>query len=76
MINEHDIKDFPESPYGDTVQLYTLRNKSFFKFPDSPEVYQFMRPDGMYSVCYNSKDELLHFAVFAEVIEVKDYVNV
>ena len=73
MINEHDIKDFPNSPYADSVPLYNLKNNSYFKFPDGETIYHFIKPDGMYSICYDLYGELFHFAVFSEVIEVKDY---
>jgi hypothetical protein len=69
MINEHDIKDFPNSPYADPVPLYKLSNGSYFTFPGSYKVYYYEKPDGMYSICYDEFKTLYHFAVFSEVIE-------
>lgn len=75
MINEHDIRDFPYSPYADTVLLYELKNDSYFKFQDCSKVYHFVKPDGMYSICYDLQGNLFHFAVFSKVIEVKEPTN-
>ena len=53
MINEHDIKDFPGSPYAETTamikkKLYELNNGTYFQFMNNE--YKFVKPDGMYAI--------------------------
>ena len=53
MINEHDIKDFPDSPYANNTamikkKLYELKNNTYFQFMNNE--YLFVKPDGMYAI--------------------------
>lgn len=50
MINEHDIKDFPGSPYQTMLRrkLYELNNNTEFFYMQNK--YTFIKPDGMYAI--------------------------
>ena len=66
MINEHDIQDFPNSPYSNRgaiqKKLYELKNGTWFIF--SGNKYLFVKPDGAYAIIENSEGERgnLHMA--------------
>lgn len=55
MINEHDIRDFPDSPYSNQgaiqKKLYELKNCTWFMF--SGNKYLFVKPDGAYAIIEN-----------------------
>ena len=73
MINEHDIKDFPGSPY-EPKKLYELQQGSYFRIDDvfaSNMIYRLIKLDGMYSVCTDPDDIVMHFHIGTPVIEVK-----
>lgn len=62
------------------MKLYELPRRSFFKFEKdinvlSDEIYLFDKIDGMYSICYNIKRNIIHFKATTEVekIDKPDY---
>ena len=75
MLNEHDIKDFPNSPYSEEPKLlWNLQKDDKFVIDDtfaSNIVYTFKKVDGMYSVCYDQDGILMHFHVGTPVKVVK-----
>ena len=55
------------------MKLYELPRKTYFTLEDDPKqyVYFFDHLDGMYSVCYDYDDNVIHIAAFADVQIVK-----
>jgi len=55
------------------MKLYELPRDSYFSIEDDPQqrVYLFKHVDGMYSVCYDMNDELIHIAAWTDVQIVK-----
>jgi len=55
------------------MKLYELPRKSYFSIQDDPRqhVYLFDHIDGMYSVCYDMSDNLVHIAAWTDVNIVK-----
>lgn len=49
------------------MKLYELPRKSHFTLEDPEEIFYFEHIDGMYSLCYNDKGEVIHFAAGTEV---------
>jgi len=51
------------------MKLYELPRDSYFSIEDDPRqrVYLFKRIDGMYSVCYDMSDNLIHLAAWTDV---------
>ena len=71
MINEHDIQDFPGSPYSKQYKkLYELKNNTWFVFAGYK--YLFVKPDGMYAIIEDCKGDRgnLNMACEVEVLEV------
>lgn len=73
MINEHDIHDFPGSPYEkhhekQYKKLYELENNTWFVFAGYK--YLFVKPDGMYAVIedYKGNRGNIHMACEVEVL--------
>jgi hypothetical protein len=58
------------------MKLYELNRNSKFKFKQESnhslpiEEYTLDHIDGMYSVCYNSKGEVIHIAAFSDVVPI------
>lgn len=52
------------------MKLYELLQKSHFKLTDPEEIFFLDHIDGMYSLCYNDKGEVVHFAAWTEVIPI------
>ena len=71
MINEHDIKDFPGSPYAETTamikkRLYELNNGMHFQFMNNE--YLFVKPDGMYAIIQDSEGNQGNLNMACEVL--------
>jgi len=51
------------------MKLYELPRDTYFSIADDSRqrVYLFKHVDGMYSVCYNMSDELIHIAAWTDV---------
>ena len=51
------------------MKLYELPRRTYFTIEDDPTqyVYFFDHIDGMYSVCYNHEDEIIHIAAWTDV---------
>lgn len=54
------------------MKLYELHRNTKFTINDDPtgEIITFKHIDGMYSVCYNSNNELYHVVAWQEVTPV------
>lgn len=54
------------------MKLYELSAKSHFKVSDAyhDEIFFLEKLDGMYSVCYNDKGELIHLSIGTPVIPI------
>lgn len=74
MINEHDLKDFPDSPYAEmqSSKLYELNNNTDFFFMKNK--YKFLKPDGMYAIIQdrNGSTANISMATVVQVPKVKD----
>jgi len=74
MINEHDLKDFPDSPYAEmqSSRLYELNNNTDFFFMKNK--YKFLKPDGTYAIIQdlNGNRGNLYMATIVQVPKVKD----
>lgn len=71
MINEHDIKDFPNSPYANNTamikkKLYELKNGTYFQFMNNE--YLFVKPDGMYAILQDSEGNQGNLNMACEVL--------
>ena len=71
MINEHDIKDFPGSPYAETTamikkKLYELNNGTHFQFMNHE--YLFVKPDGMYAIIQDDEGNRGNLNMACEVL--------
>ena len=70
MINEHDIRDFPDSPYSNQgaiqKKLYELKNGTWFMF--SGNKYLFVKPDGMYAIIQDSEGNRYNLNMACEVL--------
>lgn len=53
------------------MKLYELPNKSYFKLENTDEVYFFDHLDGMYSYCLDKDNNIIHFACWTPIEEVK-----
>jgi len=51
------------------MKLYELPQKTYFSIEDDPQQHVFFLDhiDGMYSVCYDMNDKLIHISAFAPV---------
>jgi len=51
------------------MKLYELPRDTYFSIQDDDRqrVYLFKNLDGMYSVCYDMSDELIHIAAWTDV---------
>ena len=74
MINEIDIADMKALYEMDRGTMFKLAPQDVISVPvDSNEfttddVFKFMGVDGMYSKCYDSNGNMLHFAAWTKVI--------
>ena len=74
MINEIDIADMKALYEMDRGTMFKLAPQDDVRVPvDSNEysaddVFKFMGVDGMYSKCYDSNGNMLHFAAWTKVI--------
>jgi hypothetical protein len=55
------------------MKLYELPRNTYFSIQDDPnqQVFLFKHIDGMYSVCYDMNDNLIHLAAWTPVNIVK-----
>jgi hypothetical protein len=55
------------------MKLYELPRNTYFSIQEDPRqhVYLFDHLDGMYSVCYDTNNELIHLAAWTDVNIVK-----
>lgn len=56
---------------NDRTKLYQLDPKSYFKLENDDEVYFFDHLDGMYSYCLDKDNNIIHFACWTPIEEVK-----
>jgi hypothetical protein len=59
------------------MKLYELPRNVYFSIEDDPlqRVYLFKHIDGMYSVCYDMSDELIHIAAWTDVQIVRPHTQ-
>lgn len=68
MLNEHDLRDFPNSPYQDMqqVKLYQLNNNTDFFYMQHK--YTFIKPDGMYGIIEDIDGNRGNLSMYCEVL--------
>lgn len=60
------------------MKLYELKRGQSFKIIDGltgetfPDVYEFHKIDGMYSICLNVDGEIIHVVAYAKVIVIEE----
>jgi hypothetical protein len=56
------------------MKLFELSRNSCFTFPDdnTKQVFRLDHIDGMYSMCYDTQDNLYHIAAFEEINPVTE----
>ncbi len=59
------------------MKLYELPRNTYFSIQDDDRqrVYLFKHIDGMYSVCYDMSDELIHIAAWTDVQIVRPHAE-
>ena len=57
------------------MKLYQLPRNTYFSLEDNPSQYVYFLDhiDGMYSVCYDGQDNLIHISALADVQIVRPH---
>lgn len=66
MLSEVDLRDWEQL---DDTKLYNVENKTYIKAYD--EYYFFDHVDGLYSLCKDMQDNIVHLSVFTPVTPLR-----